>query len=337
MYLDDKEILHLINTQDKAETENLFAQARKACEEHYGKSVFFRGLIEFTNYCKNDCYYCGIRRSNKNVKRYRLSQDEILDCCRIGDKLGYKTFVMQGGEDPWYTDERIGKVAAAIRLEFPSHAITLSAGERSRSGYELFFQAGVNRYLLRHETADDEHYAKLHPPEMSLANRKNCLWQLKEIGCHIGAGFMVGTPFQTPDNLLADLRFLEELQPQMVGIGPFIPQKDTPFAHECAGNLQLCLKMVALARIILPKALIPATTAMGTIAPNGRELALRAGANVVMPNLTPKSARSLYAIYDNKASAGDEAVEIHSSLAEKVRGAGFFPDMSRGDAVSNEE
>jgi len=323
----------IIETEDNSEIEALFLKARNACEKHYGKSVYFRGLIEFTNYCKNDCYYCGIRCSNKNLDRYRLSIDEILSCCRLGDKLGYKTFVLQGGEDPWFSDERITKIVSMIRKEFPFHAITLSIGERSRKGYEKFFNAGANRYLLRHETASEDHYAKLHPPGLSPVNRKNCLLQLKEIGYQVGAGFMVGTPFQTPENLLADLDFLEELQPHMVGIGPFIPQKDTPFGMYPAGNLQLCLKMIALVRILLPKALIPATTAMGTLVHNGRELALNAGANIIMPNLSPKSARSLYAIYDNKTSAGDEAPEIHSSLVDMVRNAGFIPDMGRGDAL----
>jgi biotin synthase len=331
--ISDRELLRLITTDDADEIDSLFAGARKAREAHYGKSVFFRGLIEFTNYCKNDCYYCGIRRSNKNLERYRLSLDDILGCCRLGNELGYQTFVLQGGEDPWFTDEHVAETVSAIRKEFPHHAITLSIGERSREAYGLFFRAGANRYLLRHETAGDAHYAKLHPPEMSLANRKQCLHSLKEIGYQTGAGFMVGTPFQTPENLLADLRFLEELQPQMVGIGPFIPHKDTPFGAEAAGSLPLTLKMLALTRLILPQALIPAATALGTAAPNGRELALKAGANVIMPNLTPAAARKLYAIYGNKINAGDDAAEYQLSLEEMVRRAGLVPDMARGDSV----
>ncbi|MCL2128014.1 MAG: [FeFe] hydrogenase H-cluster radical SAM maturase HydE, partial [Treponema sp.] len=287
MNFSDSELLHLIATEDSAETEELFALARRAREEHYGKSVYFRGLVEFTNYCKNDCYYCGIRRSNKNLERFRLSLDGILECCRTGCGLGYNTFVLQGGEDPWFTDEKIAEIVSAIRREFPGRAITLSAGERSRRGYELFFRAGANRYLLRHETASGDHYAKLHPPQMSHAARLRCLRELKDIGFQVGAGFMVGSPWQTPQNLLADLRFMEQLQPHMAGIGPFIPQKDTPFGGEPSGGLNLSLKMVALARILLPKALIPATTALGSIAPDGRELALKAGANVLMPNLSP--------------------------------------------------
>jgi len=321
--MNDNDILRFIVTKDPDEIEKLFCNARAVKEEQYGKSVYLRGLIEFTNYCKNDCYYCGIRCSNMNIQRYRLRLDEILECCRRGEK--YQTFVLQGGEDPFFTDERVAEMVCAIRREFPGHAITLSIGERSRQAYELFFRSGANRCLLRHETASEAHYAKLHPPSMLFASRLQCLYWLKEIGYQTGAGFMVGTPYQTPEHLLADLRFLEQLQPHMVGIGPFIPQKDTPFRAEPAGTLQLSLKMAALTRLLLPKALIPATTALGSIAPDGRELALQAGANVIMPNITPAAARSLYVIYDNKNSAGDEAEEM-------IFRAGFIPDMSRGDA-----
>ncbi|MDR0443195.1 MAG: [FeFe] hydrogenase H-cluster radical SAM maturase HydE [Treponema sp.] len=332
MQLNDDELLRLITTEDKSEIESLFAQARKAREDYYGKSIYFRGLIEFTNYCKNDCYYCGIRCSNSKLERYRLSQNEILDCCRRGDKLGYKTFVLQGGEDPWFSDERLAQIISAIRSEFPEHAITLSIGEHSRGSYELFFREGANRFLLRHETSSVDHYAKLHPPSMTLENRKRCLRDLKETGYQTGAGFMVGTPHQTLELLLADLRYLEELQPEMAGVGPFIPHKDTPFAAHPAGNLSLSLKMLALVRIILPKALIPATTAISTIASNGRELALNAGANVIMPNLTPQTNKKLYQIYDHKLTDEDDAVENHLRLVEMIRSAGLEPDMGRGDA-----
>jgi len=323
----DKEIINLINTNNKEEIELLFANARKIREAHYGKSVYLRGLIEFTNYCKNDCYYCGIRCSNTKLKRYRLSLSEILNCCREGDKLGLKTFVLQGGEDPWFTNERVTEIINAIRQEFPDHAITLSIGERPRSDYEQFFKAGVNRYLLRHETADTCHYAKLHPSSMTIESRKQALRTLKEIGFQTGAGFMVGSPYQTPETLLADLRFLEELQPQMAGIGPFIPQKDTPFCDMAPGGIDLCLKMLALTRLLLPKALIPATSAVETIAPNGRELALNAGANIIMPNLSPPEAKKLYTIYDNKAQVN------LASLKEIIINAGYEVDMNRGDAI----
>jgi biotin synthase len=275
-----------------------------------------------------------LRKSNRNVQRYRLTQEQILDCCRQGEALGYKTFVLQGGEDPWWTDERVTGLVAAVRAEFPENAITLSIGERGRDSYERFFRAGANRYLLRHETADEEHYGKLHPAKMSLRERKQCLWNLKAIGYQVGAGFMVGSPYQTPENLLADLRFLEELQPDMVGIGPFIPQKDTPFGGERQGSLAQTLRMVALARLLLPHALIPATTALGTISPDGREQALKAGANVVMPNLSPTAVRKHYALYDNKICTGDEAAECRYCLEGRIRRAGFTPKMVRGDVAA---
>jgi len=333
MQFSDNEILHIIETQNSEEIESLFAQARKVREENYGKGVFFRGLVEFTNYCKNDCYYCGLRCSNRKLQRYRLSCEEILECCRAGDRLGFETFVLQGGEDTWFTADRVTQIISAIRREFPDHAITLSIGERPVSDYELFFRAGANRYLLRHETASAEHYAKLHPPSMSLENRKDCLWKLKQIGYQVGAGFMVGSPFQTSEDLLADIRFLEELQPQMAGIGPFIPQKDTPFKDMAQGQLTLCLKMIALARLALPKALMPATTAMGTIAANGRELAINSGANVVMPNLTPVAVRKFYALYDDKICIGDDAVKCRFCMDGRILSAGYEPDMGRGDAL----
>jgi biotin synthase len=293
--------------------------------------VYFRGLIEFTNYCENNCYYCGIRKDNARVERYRLSLEEILGCCRMGNLLGYRTFVLQGGEDPWFTDDRIVELIAAVRREFPGHAITLSIGERSRESYEKFFRAGANRYLLRHETAGGDHYRKLHPRAMSLAERKECLFTLRDIGYQVGAGFMVGTPFQSPENLLEDLRFLEDLNPHMAGIGPFIPQADTPFGNYPPGGFRQTLRMVALTRLLLPRALIPATTALGTISPLGREKGLMAGANVVMPNLSPKDVRKLYALYDNKICTGDEAAECRLCMEGRIRNFGFVPNMGRGD------
>jgi biotin synthase len=327
----DKELLRFISTEDPDETESLFAAARKVRAAHYGNGVYFRGLIEFSNWCKNDCYYCGIRRSNTDVERYRLSPDEILNCCRMGDMLGFRTFVLQSGEDPWFTDERVEEIVVAIRREYPAHAITLSIGERRMDSYERFFRAGANRYLLRHESANDEHYRKMHPPSMSLSERKQCLFNLKEIGYQVGAGFMVGTPFQEPEHLLEDLHFIEELQPHMVGIGPFIPQKDTPFGGYPRGGLELTLRMVALTRLLLPRALIPATTALGTISPQGREKGLMAGANVVMPNLSPREVRKLYSLYDNKICTGDEAAECRLCMEGRIRSFGFVPDMARGD------
>jgi biotin synthase len=327
----DAGLLQCIKSGDPVKTEALFAAAREVRERYYGKDVYFRGLIEFTNYCKNDCYYCGIRRSNSQAERYRLTLDQIMECCRIGDTLGFRTFVLQGGEDPWFTDERIVEIIRAVRGEFPDHAITLSIGEKKRESYEAFFRAGANRYLLRHETACEEHYRRLHPSEMSLTERKQCLFTLKEIGYQVGAGFMVGTPFQTPETLLEDLRFIRELEPHMVGIGPFLPQKDTPFGGHPGGSLELTLRMIALIRLLLPRALIPATTALGTISPAGREKGLLAGANVVMPNLSPKEVRKLYALYDNKICTGDEAAECRRCMEGRIRLFGFTPNMCRGD------
>jgi biotin synthase len=333
----DDELLHYISTEDPREMEKLFAAARAAREKYYGKDVYFRGLIEFTNYCKNDCYYCGLRRSNANVERYRLSLDRILRCADLGAMLGYHTFVLQGGEDPYFTDERVVEITCALREKHPDRAVTLSIGERSMESYAAMREAGAARYLLRHETANEEHYAKLHPASMSLANRKQCLFNLKKLGFQVGSGFMVGTPFQTPENLLEDLRFLRELEPEMVGIGPFIPQSDTPFGGEPGGAVAQTLRMVALSRLLLPAALVPATTALGTADPQGREKALLAGANVVMPNLSPKQTRKLYALYDNKICTGDEAAECLGCMTGRIKRAGFVPNMRRGDAVLYEK
>jgi biotin synthase len=329
----DDELLHYIRTEDPGEMEALFAAARKVRSAHYGQDVYFRGLSEFSNYCKNGCYYCGIRGDNRRVDRYRLSLEEILHCCRLGDLLGYRTFVFQSGEDPWFTDDRIVELVEVVRGEFPDHAITLSIGERSRESYERFFRAGANRYLLRHETASEDHYRKLHPQSMSLRERKQCLWDLKDLGYQVGAGFMVGTPFQTPENLLEDLRFLQDLEPQMVGIGPFLPQADTPFGNCPQGSFEQSLRMVALTRLLRPRALIPATTALGTISPLGREKGLMAGANVVMPNLSPREVRKLYALYDHKICTGDEAAECRLCMEGRIRDFGFDPNMARGDVA----
>ncbi|GHV87715.1 [FeFe] hydrogenase H-cluster radical SAM maturase HydE [Spirochaetia bacterium] len=327
----DRELLHYITCDDADEMADLFAEARQVRQRHYEKDVYFRGLVEFTNYCQNDCLYCGLRRSNTAIGRYRLNREEILDCCRVGDSLGFKTFVLQGGEDPFYTDDMLESIVRAIRVEFPDHAITLSIGERTQESYRRLFSAGANRYLLRHETANEAHYKKMHPPSMSLANRKACLFALKKMGYQTGAGFMTGSPFQTPQCLLEDLRFLQELQPEMVGIGPFIPQSDTPFASYPQGSLNLTLRMVALTRLLLPNSLIPATTALGTIDPQGRELGLMAGANVVMPNLSPQEKRKLYALYDNKICTGDEAAECIRCMRLRITSFGFVPNMGRGD------
>lgn len=291
--------------------------------ENYGDEVYIRGLIEFTNYCRNNCYYCGIRRSNRNAERYRLTKEEILICCDEGYKLGFRTFVMQGGEDPYYTDEMICDIVSEIKRRYPDCAVTLSIGEKSRESYRSFYDAGADRYLLRHETADPAHYGKLHPAEMSLENRKRCLFDLKEIGYQVGSGFMVGSPYQTTENLIADLRFLQRLKPDMIGIGPYITHKDTPFAEFKSGDLKLTLRLVSILRLMFPYALIPSTTALGTIHPQGRELGLKAGANVVMPNLSPVGVRKLYSLYENKICTGEEAAQCRGCLEMRVKSAGY--------------
>ena len=319
--LNDEEMLSLLSTAEY-DTE-LFERADSIRRKIYGGDVYIRGLIEFTNYCKNNCFYCGIRRDNKNAERYRLSREEILECCREGYALGFRTFVLQGGEDGFYTDEVMCKIVSDIRGKYPDCAITLSIGERNRDSYKALFEVGANRYLLRHETADESHYKKLHPESMSLLNRKKCLFNLKEIGYQVGSGFMVGSPYQTTENILSDLRFLQELKPDMIGIGPYITHTETPFKEFKSGSLELTLRLVAILRLLFPYALIPSTTALGTIHPNGREMGLKAGANVVMPNLSPVSVRKLYDLYENKICTGDEAAQCRGCLERRVESAGY--------------
>jgi len=333
--LSEDEYTHLISSRDKNAAEYLFSLSSKRREEFYGKDVYIRGLIEFTNFCKNDCYYCGIRRSNKNVQRYRLDMEDILKCCEEGYSLGFRTFVLQGGEDPYFTDERMCGIISGIRKRYNDCAITLSIGEKRRESYQAYFDAGANRYLLRHETADCDHYGKLHPTELSLENRKRCLYDLKEIGYQVGTGFMVGSPFQNAENLAKDMMFIKELQPSMVGIGPFITHKETPFSDKPSGTLELTLFMLGLIRLTLPYALIPSTTALGTIAPNGRELGLKAGANVIMPNLSPVEVRKKYSLYDNKICTGEESAQCIQCLTNRVSSVGYKIVCSRGDVKTN--
>lgn len=326
----------LLETKDEDAIEVLFSEAREVSESIYGKGVFIRGLIEFTNYCKNDCLYCGIRRSNLKTERYRLDKDMILACCKTGYGLGFRTFVLQGGEDAFFTDEKICEIVYEIKQNYPDCAVTLSIGEKSKESYKRYFEAGAERYLLRHETASELHYRKLHPAELSLQHRKECLWNLKEIGYQTGCGFMVGSPFQTIENLYQDLIFIKELEPQMVGIGPFIPQKDTPFRKERAGTLEQTLRLLSIIRLIHPRVLLPATTALGTIHPNGREKGILAGANVVMPNLSPSDVRGKYKLYDNKICTGDEAAECRFCLEKRIESIGYYIAAGRGDfPVSN--
>lgn len=319
--LSDDELKILIESDEFNEPLAEAADIRR--RENYGDKVYIRGLIEFTNYCRNNCYYCGIRRDNKKAERYRLTKDEILLCCDEGYRLGFRTFVMQGGEDPYYSDEMICDIVSKIKSRYPDCAVTLSIGEKPRESYQAFFDAGADRYLLRHETADPEHYGKLHPKAMSLENRKRCLFDLKEIGYQVGSGFMVGSPYQTTENLISDLRFLQKLQPDMIGIGPYITHADTPFAEFKSGDVMLTLRLVSILRLMFPYALIPSTTALGTIHPQGRELGLKAGANVVMPNLSPVSVRKLYSLYENKICTGEEAAQCRGCLERRVESAGY--------------
>jgi biotin synthase len=329
-----QEYAQLISTYTAEDMAYLGETAAAVRDKYYGHDIFLRGLIEFTSYCKNDCIYCGIRRSNHSAERYRLTDEEIYECCRDGYGLGYRTFVLQGGEDPYYTDEKICRIVSAIKSEFPDCAVTLSIGEKSRESYRAYFEAGADRYLLRHETANPEHYARLHPSELSCENRKQCLRNLKEIGYQVGTGFMVGSPYQTAENLAEDLAFIKDLQPQMVGIGPFVPHGKTPFGGFAAGTPELTIFMISLIRLTLPQALIPATTALATVDPFGREKGIKAGANVCMPNLSPMSVRKKYLLYDNKVCTGDESAQCRRCLERRMESIGYRTVVSKGDAFS---
>lgn len=308
------------------------AYARKITQETFENKIYIRGLIELTNFCRNDCYYCGIRRSNHNAQRYRLDKEEILQCTAEGYELGFRTFVLQGGEDPYYTTERMTDIISSIKQHHPDCAITLSLGEQSKETYQAYFDAGADRYLLRHETADERHYGKLHPAELSGAHRKQCLRWLKEIGFQTGSGFMVGSPFQTAENLADDLLFLADLQPEMIGIGPFIPHHDTQFADMPHGSVEQTTFLLSLLRLMFPDVLLPATTALGTLDPMGREKGILAGANVVMPNLSPKAVRSKYMLYDNKLATGVESAQHIAELRERFAAIGYEIEISRGDS-----
>ncbi|MCI9408532.1 MAG: [FeFe] hydrogenase H-cluster radical SAM maturase HydE [Oscillospiraceae bacterium] len=329
--LSKEELSEIISEHTPETDEYLFARARTVRERVYGKDVYIRGLIEFTNYCRNDCLYCGIRRSAEKAERYRLNEEQILECCETGYGLGFRTFVLQGGEDGFYSDDKIVSIVSLIKAKYPDCAVTLSIGEKSRGSYERYRQAGADRYLLRHETADPVHYGKLHPKGLTLENRMRCLSDLKELGFQTGCGFMVGSPYQTAENLAGDLLYIHRLQPQMVGIGPFIPHHDTPFANEMAGTLETTLLMLGLTRLIVPNVLLPATTALGTIHPKGREMGILAGANVVMPNLSPTDVRKKYLLYDNKICTGDEAAECISCLGRRMESIGYKLVSARGD------
>ena len=331
MNLSSNSIRHLLTTNDASELDALFAEACRLRDEVYGRKVFMRGLIEVSSHCKNNCLYCGLRR-DMHCTRYRLTKEQILDCCRTGYELGFRTFVMQGGEDAWFTDERVCDIVHEVKREFPDCAVTLSLGERGRESFARLRDAGADRYLLRHETADAAHYALLHPPEMLFEHRMQCLRDLRELGFQTGCGFMVGSPGQTLETLEKDLAFINNFRPEMVGIGPFIPASGTPFANEPAGSVEMTLRLLAIIRVMHPHVLLPATSALGTMHPQGRERAIRAGANVVMPNLSPKDTRALYSIYDNKLATGSEAAESAADIRARMAAIGMQVPSERGDA-----
>lgn len=332
-HLEPFEYEFLIENYTKETKDYAASLAVKLKEFYYGKEIFIRGLIEISNICKNDCYYCGIRKSNKQIARYRLYKEDILDCAKQGYDLGFRTFVLQGGEDPYFDDKRLCDIIFELKRLYPDCAITLSLGERSKESYKLLKDAGADRYLLRHETMDEDHYKKLHPNNLNLRSRVQCLLDLKELKYQVGCGFMVGSPYQTSSTLAKDLYFIEKFKPDMCGIGPFIPHKDTPFKDEKAGNIELTLFLLALIRIIHPPVLLPATTALGSIDDNGREKGIKCGANVIMPNLSPKSVRQKYMLYNNKKSDGEEAAESLEEIKKRILSTGNIIAVSRGDVA----
>ena len=328
-----EEFRQLLTECDGESLRYINKQAQEVSLRHFGNRIFIRGLIEVSNCCRNNCYYCGIQGSNPNANRYRLSKEEILSACENGYQLGYRSFVLQGGEDPHYTDEVMVPIVTEIRKRYPDCAITLSLGERSKESYQKLYDAGADRYLLRHEAADPELYQKLHPESLSLENRIQCLWNLKEIGYAVGTGFMVGAPYQTVENLADDLLFIKELDPQMVGIGPFVPHHDTRFKEFPSGSVELTTYLVSILRLMNPHLLLPSTTALGTIDPRGREKGILAGANVVMPNLSPVAVRKDYSLYDNKICTGEEAAECAGCLGRRLASIDYQLVFSRGDYI----
>lgn len=330
------EWLWLLCSLDKKGRAEVSRCAAEVSEKQFGRGIFIRGLIEISSYCRNNCNYCGLRCSNGNAQRYRLSKEEILECCRQGAELGFNTFVLQGGEDPKQNDGWVTDVVHAIKDEFPDKAVTLSVGERSREAYNMFRMAGADRYLLRHETRNDAHYAQLHPASMSGERRRHSLFTLKELGFQTGSGMMIGSPWQKAEHIVDDIAFLEELQPQMIGIGPFIPAAGTPFEKFPQGSVELTILVVSLLRLRFPNALIPATTALASLHPQGREMAIMGGANVVMPNLSPQAVREKYSIYNNKKSTGAESAQQLQFLEEQLNAIGYHIDYSRGDYVEHD-
>lgn len=330
-HLTEEQWRQLFATYTPEDLDRAVKMARDIAVANFGKTIYFRGIVEFTNFCRNDCYYCGIRCGNHSVARYRLETEDILHCCQEGYDSGFRTFVLQGGEDDYFTDERMCAIVRAIKERWPDCAVTLSLGERSRESYQALFDAGADRYLLRHETADPAHYALLHPPRQTLENRLRCLRDLKDIGYQTGCGIMVGTPGQTPETLARDMLFMQELRPEMIGVGPFLPHKDTPFRGEKPGSVELTLFVLALCRIMLPRVLLPATTALGTAEGDGRQRGVLAGCNVVMPNLSPLAVRKKYMLYDNKVGTDLTAEQGVALLRRQMEEIGYEVVVGRGD------
>ncbi len=323
-----------ISDIDNETEEYLFKSAREVCDSIYGKDIYIRGIIEFSNYCKNDCKYCGIRRSNSKLERYRLNKEIILECAQIGYDIGFRTIVLQSGEDLKYSDSDICEIISSIKEKYPEIAVTLSIGEKSREAYQSYFDAGADRYLLRHETINPKHYEYLHPFDMSRDNRIRCLYDLKEIGYQVGCGIMVGSPMQTLENVVDDLIFMKDFNPHMIGIGPFIPHKDTPFAGDMRGDLKETLHLLSIIRLMLPRVLLPATTALASIHPKGREMGILAGANVIMPNISPMAVRDKYTLYDGKIYTKTEASDSIRELDIRMKEIGYYIKHVRGDYIN---
>ena len=334
-HLNKNEWTSLFETADDEDREFAREIAQKTAKSQFGNKIYMRGLIEISNVCKNDCLYCGIRKSNCNVSRYRMNKDEIFACCKTGYEQGFRTFVLQGGEDGHFTDDILAEIVSGIKEKYPDCAITLSLGERSRESYEKLFSKGADRYLLRHETATKEHYEKLHPENLSFEERRECLFNLKEIGFQTGCGMMIGSPYQTAENLAEDMLFLEEFKPHMIGIGPFLPAENTPFEKEKAGSLEETLFVLSLVRIMLPPVLLPATTALGTLAKDGRQRAILSGANVMMPNISPTENRKNYALYNDKIGTGEDAEKSVENVINSLKEIGYEPTVARGDYKEN--
>lgn len=329
--LETEEYEFLVANRTPEAAEKLSAAADSVRRRIYGNSVFVRGLIEISNICKNDCFYCGIRKSNSSCERYRLTPQEILACCEEGYGLGFRTFVMQGGEDGYFTDDRVCEIISEIKRRYPDCAVTLSLGEKSRESYQRLYDAGADRYLLRHETANEAHYALLHPEALQYSERMKCLYDLRSIGFQTGCGFMVGSPFQTAAHIAQDLKFIEQFKPDMCGIGPFIPHKDTPFRDYSSGTAELTCYLLSIIRLIHPPVLLPSTTALATLDVNAREKGIAAGANVVMPNLSPVSVREKYELYNNKIVSKSEAAQSIAELRQRMKNAGYEIVTARGD------